>query len=391
VADRDSTGRVLAGGMLAMALGVGMARFAYTPLLPLMQAEAGFGAATAGWLAAANYAGYLVGALWASRLGSDEGRHRLLNGGLAASVATMALMPLAASPPLWALWRFVAGLAGAWVFVLASALVVPALTERGRAGLVGWHFGGVGLGIAISGLVVDRVAPLGGSAAGWWSLAALGAAFAWLSWHGLAGLHGAASSAASPPAPARPPTFPLALLAAAYACEGFGYIVTGTFLVALIRASERLAPLGNMAWVLVGLAALPSSALWAVAAARLGFVPVLIAAHLLQAVGIALPALSGHPAAVLASALLFGGTFLGIAGVSLAFARTLTPRAPARTIGWLTAVYGIGQMAGPVVAGLLAGAGGSFAPALLLAAAAVAAGAALLAVGARQSSLTTTT
>ena len=373
----NTTTRVLVGGMLACAVALGLGRFAFTPILPVMQAEWGLTTAGAGILAASNNLGYLIGALWAGLVRSDGQRHRLLAAGLAGLVASLAAMALTSSEVAWNLIRLVAGIASAWVFVLASALVVPRLAELGHARLSGWHFGGVGVGIALSGTVIAWIANSWGGAAGWWMATLLAGAMAWKSWPVLRDAHPRAGAAATA---VRPLAFPLPLLAAAYFCEGMGYIVTGTFLVALIKATPGLASLADLSWVLVGLADLPSAAAWSWVAAHKGFLPALLTAHAVQTVGVALPALSGHPAAVLAGAVLYGGTFLGIVGMALAMGRAITPDRPARTMGLLTAAFGVGQIIGPVAAGWLAR-DGDWASALAFAAVATAAGIPLLVLG----------
>lgn len=373
----NATTRVLVGGMLACAVALGLGRFAFTPILPVMQAEWGLTTAGAGILAASNNLGYLVGALWAGLVRSDGQRHRLLAAGLAGLVASLAAMALTSSEVAWNLIRLVAGIASAWVFVLASALVVPRLAELGHARLSGWHFGGVGVGIALSGTVIAWIANSWGGASGWWMATLLAGAMAWKSWPVLRDAHPRADAAA---APIRPLAFPLPLLAAAYFCEGMGYIVTGTFLVALVKATPGLGPLADLSWVLVGLAALPSAAAWSWVAAHKGFLPALLTAHVIQTAGVALPALSPHPAAVLAGAVLYGGTFLGIVGMALAMGRAITPDRPARTMGLLTAAFGVGQIIGPVAAGWLAR-DGDWAAALAFAAVATAAGIPLLILG----------
>lgn len=374
-----STARILLGGMLALAVALGLGRFAYTPILPVMQAEYGFDAQGSGWLAASNNVGYLIGALWSGWVRSDAGRHRLLALGFILLVATLALMPATQSVLVWNGLRLIAGIASAWIFVLASALVVPLLTASGHARWSGFHFGGVGIGITLAGLVVGWVVNNWGADAGWLITAALALALSLLSWPALRDAHPRNVSAGPSTAPVAV-RFPISLLAAAYFCEGLGYIVTGTFLVAVVRSTPGLGEYANLSWVVVGLAALPSTAAWSFLAERRGYLPVLLAAHLTQAVGIALPALSNHPAAVLAGAVMYGGTFLGIVGMSLAFGRAITPQNPARTIGWLTAVFGIGQIIGPVLAAWLAEQGG-WSPALLMASGVVLAGAPLLWLG----------
>ncbi len=369
------TSRILIGGMLALAVALGLGRFAFTPILPVMQAEYGFDAQGSGWLAASNNVGYLIGALWAGWVRSDRGRHQLLAWGFVLLVGSMALMPATASFAVWNALRLVAGIASAWVFVLASALVIPMLTAAGHARWSGFHFGGVGIGIVLAGLVIGWTVSTLGADAGWLVTAALALVMSAVSWPALRDAHPHGSKPAAPSAPAL--RFPISLLAAAYFCEGLGYIVTGTFLVAVVKGTPGLEGLANVSWVMVGLAALPSAAAWSFMAEKRGYLPVLIAAHLMQAVGVALPALSHHPVAVLAGAVLYGGTFLGIVGVSLAFGRAITPENPARTIGWLTAMFGIGQIVGPVLAAKLASMGG-WSPALLMASAVVLAGVPLL-------------
>jgi MFS family permease len=171
----------------------------------------------------------------------------------------------------------------------------------------------------------------------------------------------------------------LALLCSDYFLVGAGYIVTGTFLPTIVESLPGLGSLGASAWILVGLAAAPSVLLWANMASRLGSATALAAAYVVQATGIILPAVSDAWWAAAASALLFGGTFVGIAALTLTYAREVTGgRRSGLAIGLLTAAFGVGQVLGPLVAAALAGETGGFGPALVLASAAVALGALLL-------------
>ncbi len=371
--------RLLLGGLCACAVALGLGRFALTPILPLMQAAHGLDTQSAGWLAASNNLGYLIGAVWAGLIRTDRGRHQALGGGLAVVALSLAAMALTGSEPAWNLIRLVAGIASALVFVLAAALVVPALAGLGRSNLSGLHFSGVGLGIALSGSVIAWAGSLGGDTAAWLVAGALCAMLSATSWLGLKPLHAATVTAAPLNAPA-PAPFSLSWLAAAYFCAGLGYIVTGTFLVMVVRATPGLEPVANLSWVLVGLAAMPSSAAWALFAGRAGFLTALIAAHLLMAVGTALLGLTHQPLGVMAAAVLYGGTFLGIAGMAMAFGRAIAPSHPARAMGLLTAVFSVGQMIGPVAAAALADWGG-WLPALLMAAGVTLAGVPMLVVG----------
>src|SRR5918997_911585 len=144
----------LLGGILALAAAMGIGRFAYTPLLPAMQEAAGFDPTQAGLLAAANYAGYLVGALLAAVAVPASARIRVLLVSAIAVAFTTALMPATIDLAAWSVVRFIAGVASAGVLVLATGLVLDDLRRQGRASLSGWLFSGVGLGIVVSGVVV---------------------------------------------------------------------------------------------------------------------------------------------------------------------------------------------------------------------------------------------
>jgi predicted MFS family arabinose efflux permease len=371
----------LLGGILALAAAMGIGRFAYTPLLPAMQQAAGLDPTQAGLLAAANYAGYLAGALLAAFAVPASGRIRILLVSAVAVAATTALMATTTDLAAWGAVRFVAGLASAGVLVLASGLVLDDLRHQGRPSLSGWLFSGVGLGIVISGVVVRLTGGTLGWRGDWLLLALLATAAIYPCWRWLPrAVNENAPAATSPPATVRDHAVRTAhvLLFAAYFLEGIGYIVTGTFLVAIVDGTPGLRGIGADVWIVVGLAVIPSVALWANLAGRVGYARSLAGAYVLQAVGIALP-IAGGAGAAFASAVLFGGTFAGITALTLALAGHLTPRHSARIIGMLTAVFGVGQMIGPVLAGFIVSRAQDFTPALTAASALVLTGGVLMA------------
>jgi hypothetical protein len=323
-----------------MAVGMGVGRFAYTPILPLMTARGGLSPQWGAAIATANYAGYLAGALAGVAAPALLRSCAVYRSALIVVVATLALMPELTGDASWAALRFVAGCASALVFMVAAGALLTGLRGHGEH-LIGHGFGGVGAGIAASGVLV-LVLRHGTWQDSWWSAAALGAALSAAAW------------------PLRPPAtcddqtdrgagqagrrwFTSLLLA--YTLEGGGYIIAGTFLVAALDQTASTT-LGSSAWIIVGLAAVPSAALWA-GLSRIWSRPTLLAVALgAQAVGIALPALVGGTTAALASAVLFGATFLGVATVALATGAYLrTPRA----VAILTTGYSVGQIAGPVL------------------------------------------
>ncbi|MGQ4388435.1 YbfB/YjiJ family MFS transporter [Streptomyces sp. SAS_270] len=321
---------------------MGVGRFVYTPILPLMHTQAGLSAGSGANLATANYVGYLVGAL-AGILAPALVRSRtVLRGSLLMLTATLAAMPLTHSAAMWGVLRLVAGAASALVFVVAASSLLHHL--RGHPPqLPGWAIGGVGAGIALSGLLLLGLRSVADWRGAWWASAALTVLLTVGSWNlrpeAAASVSGEKSESTAP----RTHRW-FGALFASYFLEGIGYIVAGTFLVAAI---DQQSPgwVGVGAWVLVGLAAVPSPALWARLGRRWSRPGLLLAALVVQAAGIALPALIGGTAAALISAVLFGGTFLGVSMITLATGAHL--RFP-RSVALLTAGYSVGQILGPV-------------------------------------------
>ncbi|MEU9468871.1 YbfB/YjiJ family MFS transporter [Streptomyces avermitilis] len=343
---------------------MGVGRFVYTPILPLMHAQAGLSAGAGANLATANYVGYLAGALVGILLPALARSSTALRGSLIVLTGTLATMPFTHSIAVWIVLRLVAGAASALIFVIAVSSLLSRLRTH-PAHLPGWAFGGVGAGIALSGLLVLVLRPVSDWQAAWWGSAGLAAILTALSWNLRVELP-PATEPAMEPVPATAPALGTATatdslaatparsprthrwftaLFVSYTLEGVGYIVAGTFLVAAI---EQASPgwIGSGAWVLVGLAAVPSSALWAWLGRRWSRPDLLLAALVIQAAGIALPALVGGVAAALISAFLFGATFLGVSTIALAAGAHL--RFP-RSVALLTAGYSVGQILGPLV------------------------------------------
>lgn len=362
-----------AGGLLAMAAAVGVGRFLYTPILPRMAEALGLSQTATGAIASANFLGYLAGAIAASAALPGSRRFWLL-AGLAASAATSAAMGGVDSVAAFAALRFAGGAASAFALVYSSALVLDRLAGMGRGALGALHFAGVGAGIAASALLVSAIVARGGDWRALW-IAGGAASFACL----------AAVAVLIPDAPEPPRSAAaggawspaLRAMAAAYALFGFGYVITATFLVAIVRASPGLGAVEPAVWLLVGLAAAPSTALWSALARRLGNARAFALAAAIEAGGVAASVLWTSPAGVVVAAVLLGGTFMGLTSLGLMEGRRLAQGDPRRVLGVMTAVFGVGQIVGPAFAGAVRDRTGSFLLPSVVAAAALLAAAAL--------------
>ena len=335
-----------------MAAGIGVGRFVYTPILPPMVEALGLSKSAAGLIASANFVGYLAGAIVAT-LPLPGSRRTWLLGALTVNAAGLAAMGLANSLALFLALRLVAGIASAFALIFASALVLDRLAEAGRSGLSAVHFAGVGTGIAASAALV---ATLGDWRVMWFASAGL----AIVASVAVALMIPSEQRAAQRAKPSGNAPWPLIT---AYGLFGFGYIITATFIVAEVRGSKELAQLEPYIWVLFGLSAAPSVALWTALGRRWGILNAYAVAAIVEAAGVAASALWTSPATVIAAALLVGGTFMGLTALGLI--------AAAGRIALMTAAFGAGQIVGPLFAGYLFDLTGSLALPSLAAAAAL--------------------
>jgi MFS family permease len=254
---------------------MGIGRFAFTPILPAMRDAFALSPAALGALASANYLGYLVGALAATVPVPPRVHPAILRTSLLIVVIGTGLMAGTTAAWGWLLLRFLAGLASAGIFVFGSTIVLGWLEQQGRATWSGAFFSGVGVGIACSGSVVLGLQHVATGAEGWrweWlATAMLAALLTVLSWAWFPQMVRSSTSAQRPQAGLGDEVrrLPVLLLGAAYFLAGVGYIVAGTFLVAIVAALPHGGDLGAGAWIIVGLAAAPSTILWARIAGRM--------------------------------------------------------------------------------------------------------------------------
>jgi predicted MFS family arabinose efflux permease len=367
-AQRPAYETAIAGGAL-MAAAMGIGRFVYTPLLPHMQEALQLSPAILGWIASANFLGYLVGALLTSVLRPPETPRRAIAFGLVLSAVTTGLMGAVSTVALFAALRFLGGIASALVLVYTTPIVFMRLAEMRAEGYVSLLFGGVGAGMAISALLVAGLNTAGFSWRIQWLACGLVTALALIALRYIPDVHRAPALAASHKL--RWPRGLPALLAS-YTLFGFGYVITATFIVVIVRESVVLRPLEPAVWTIVGVAGIPSVWAWTLLANRVGLFTAYAAACVAEAVGVATSVVATSIPLVILASILLGGTFMAITSLGLAGGRRMALSDPVRVLALLTAGFGLGQIVGPALAGFLRESTGSYvAPSLAAAAALV--------------------
>lgn len=375
--ERDPTFRIALIGLAGLAVGIGVGRFAFTPLLPMMLADGAIAIPGGGLLAAVHFVGYLIGALTAARVPVSP---RAL---LPASLIAIGLAALAMGVFerfwVWLALRWIAGVASAWVLVLVGTHCVNALAEAGRADRQGWVFSGVGAGIAVTGL--SCVAMMAGG---------VSSGDAWLIFGAVAlAVAAAIRVKLGPEVPAARPSRsarvserrPIVWSAVvAYGAAGLGYIVPGTYLPAMAREIVPSPWIFGWGWPVFGAAAFVSTLASAALHRRFSNRRIWGASQLAMAVGLLLPVMFPHILSIVAAGLCVGGTFMVITMAGLREAHRIAGSTDAvRHVAATTAAFAVGQAIGPVFAGALYDATTSFAPSLIATAIFLVATAALLA------------
>ncbi len=373
---------IAGAGLISLVVAMGVGRFAFTPLLPMMLHDGSVSLSEGGWLATLNYIGYFCGAAACLFMRADAAR--MVRLGLAATVLLTLGMALPGGMLAWSTWRAGAGVASAIVLVYTSGWCMQRLAELGRPALGGLIFCGPGVGIVITGVAAFGMVGAGWHAVtGWWVFAAMAAALVLSVWRVFVpesapkadpSRHQTLARTAAPANPARLDKQAWALTLA-YGLAGFGYIVTATFLPVIARQAMPGSVWADLFWPVFGL----GGAVGALVATRVGMThdnrSLLTWAYTMQALGVGIAAVFPNVAGFAVSSLLAGLPFTALVSFAMREARRLWgPQAP-RLMGLMTASYGLGQIAGPPLATALVARSGGFTGSLACAALALAVGA----------------
>lgn len=346
--DKNSNVAILLAGIIALIIGVGVARFVFTSLLPPML-ENYLTISFAGVLASINYVGYLAGSIFAVFIKDINTKVKFFRFGMFLCFITTLMLGITTSDTIWVISRILAGFGAAMALVVGSAIVMNKLNIQNKTKAMGIHFSGIGFSILVSDLIVRVVFYFNGTwQLSWIVLAIFAFVMSFYSMYILSYdkevkqnsvKHHIDKSLFSP--------FVIILIMA-YFCEGVGMVVQGTFLPDIINSLEGLEGFGSFTWTLVGLAGIPSCIIWMMLAHKYGSVNIIILAMFLQVIGIMISALTNNIYLNLFSGILYGGTFIGLVALFMNLGGKLAGNNPVMLMGALTTAYGIGQVAAPL-------------------------------------------
>jgi len=346
--DRNNNAAILLAGILALIVGVGVARFAFTSLLPAML-ENHLSIAFAGLLASINYVGYLSGSIFSIFIKDIHAKVKFFRFGLALCVITSLFLAFSQNNTIWLLSRLFAGFGAAMALVVGSAIVMSKLQNTNKTKAMGIHFSGLGFSILIADLITRSVFVYSNNwQYAWLALAAMGTIFACYSAYILSFdkqttekviRHKFDKSLLNPL---------VIILALAYFTEGVGMVVQATFLPDIVNSLEGLSGYGGYAWLAVGLAGIPSCIIWMRLAHRFNSIDIMMLAMGLQVIAILIPTFSANIVLNLISGVLYGGTFIGLVALFMNFGGQLAGKNPVFIMGIITAAYGVGQVVAPL-------------------------------------------
>ena len=376
--NRNNNLSVLIAGIITVIIGLGVARFAFTSLLPPMLDDF-LTVAFAGILASVNFVGYLSGSIFSMFIKDINQKVILFRIGLVLCVLTTLILGISDNETVWLIGRILAGFAAAMAFVVGSAIVMVKLNFENKTKAMGIHFSGIGFSILVTDLIARSVILSGNSWNSAWIVLTVFAFFASIyAMYILSFDKEVKTNSVKHKFDISLFTPFVILIIIAYFTEGVGFVVQGTFLPDIINSLEGLDGYGNLTWTLVGLAGIPSCIIWMTLASKYGSINIIIIALLFQMVGILIPTFTNDIYMNLLSGVLYGGTFVGLVGMFMNLGGKLAGSNPVVLMGAVTTSYGIGQVVAPLYSVYFIEKYGNYDYALYLTAAIVLSGVVLL-------------
>ena len=370
--------KVFFGGICSLVLTMGVSRFAYTPLLPVMQEETILGVASGGWLATVHYFGYLFGVLATLKTTTLKSREVFYFFGLLLSVISTFMMAIAENFILWSIARFFAGFCGAAGIIIGAGLVMQWITENtNKKAQMGKFFSGAGIGIIVSavGSMLFNFFDLRWNFQ-WIAFGTIAIFLFLFSWvlrpklliKKQSNTNDSINEQNNKKNQLNKRPRGLYKLLLMYFFSGFAFVISATFTVAIVKLNPEIKSLGNLVWLFVGLASVPSVLIWDWVEANFGMLKALCFAMAFHSVSLFLNAFFSDFVILLVAAFLFGISNLGVVSLTMTLAGRESPSNPGKEMARLTIAFAVALVVGPSVAGTLAEAYGNYFYPLLLSA-----------------------
>ncbi|MEB8132853.1 YbfB/YjiJ family MFS transporter [Mammaliicoccus sciuri] len=358
-------------GMLSLFIVMAIGRFSYTPILPFMQKATHLTNQNAGLLATVNYLGYLIGAMIPTFL-IIKSKVVDLKIYLIINIISVLLMGVTQGFLVWNILRFIAGITSGTVFVLASNVVLESLNKGGKSHLSGFLYSGVGIGIFTSSIFIQIYTDYNTWASTWIILGIASLVLGFIVIFFMKEIKEPVNLEQktihiNDQNSALYTKWFMVCFSIAYLLEGAGYIVIGTFLVAIVESIPDLKEYAALSWMFVGMAAIPSCVLWSILGNKIGFIKAIYLAFILQIIGVILPVFSHNIISLIISSCLFGGTFLGLTTLFMSRGQLMSAVSGRNLVALLTFIYSLGQVVAPYFAGILIGSSNNYNGALIFA------------------------
>ncbi|RXJ78993.1 MFS transporter [Aliarcobacter skirrowii] len=346
--DRNNNISILIAGIFSIIIGIGVARFAFTGLIPPMLDDY-LTIKFVGILASLNFAGYLSGSLFSIFIKDINVKVYLYRFGVVLAILTTFVLVYSTNDTVWMVSRVLAGFAGAMCLIVGTAIVMQKLTIKSKTKAMGIHFSGIGFSILTTDLLARFVLSLDYSwRDAWFVLAIFAIVLSFYSVYILSFDKEVKQNQVKQKFDFTIFTPFVIVLIMAYFAEGVGFVVQATFLPDIINNLSGLEGYGSLTWTLVGVAGIPSCIIWMLLAHKFGSSNIIIIALLLQAVGILIPAFTSDIYLNLLSGVLYGGTFIGLVALFMNLGGQLSKGNPVVLMGALTTSYGVGQVIAPL-------------------------------------------
>ena len=348
--DKNSNFNILLAGIISLFIGVGVARFSFTSLLPSMLSTDALSLTFAGVLASINYAGYLAGSIFAIFIKDINTKIKYFRLGVILCVLSTVVMGTTTNEVFWLLGRVIAGFGSAMLLVVGAAIVMTKLNFEDKTKAMGIYFSGIGIALVSSDIISRYVLSFSSWENSWIVLTFCALFLAFYPLYILS--FDKEISQKNEKHPFNKALFsPFVLvLIVAYFTEGVGFVIQGTFLPTILKSIEGLETVASLSWLLVGLAGIPSSIIWMRLAHKYGSINIIIIAMSLQIIGILIPTLTTNMYLNLFCGVLYGGTFVGLVALFMNLGGKLAGKNPVMLMGTLTTAYGIGQVTAPLYA-----------------------------------------